>query len=158
MVETLEVLELRRKELYQELIDLGDFRRGTISTNYRKCGKKNCVCTQAEHPGHGPQYLWNATVGGKSKAKNLELGPELEKVAKEVENYRAFIRMCEELAEVNEKICALRPVRRLEDEEELEDLKKNCGGGLPGSGEGNSSFGFSDGQRGKRGQFGFGGQ
>ena len=124
MVETLEVLELRRKELYRQLIDLGDFRRGTISTNYRKCGKKNCVCAQAEHPGHGPQYLWNATVGGKSKAKNLELGPELEKVAKEVENYRAFIRMCEELAEVNEKICALRPVRQLEDEEELEDLKK----------------------------------
>jgi hypothetical protein len=63
MEETLESLEKKRKELYEELEALGDFRRGTISVNYRKCGKKKCVCTKPGHPGHGPQYLWKSNKG-----------------------------------------------------------------------------------------------
>ena len=94
---SLELLESRRKELHRSLEALGDFRRGTISVNFRKCGKSNCVCAQEDHPGHGPQYLWNASVGGKTKARNLSLGPELEKVEKEVERYREFDRLCQEL-------------------------------------------------------------
>jgi hypothetical protein len=51
------ILELRRKELFRRMENLGDFRRGTISLNYRKCGKKNCACARKDHPRHGPQYL-----------------------------------------------------------------------------------------------------
>ena len=124
MEPTLESLESRRKELHRSLEALGDFRRGTISVNFRKCGKSNCACAQEHHPGHGPQYLWNASVGGKTKARNLPLGPELEKVEKEVERYREFDRLCQELVMVNEQICQLRPARILADEDELEQLKK----------------------------------
>ena len=80
MPETLEALEARREKLYQQLRNLGDFRRGTISVNFRRCGKGNCACARADHPGHGPQYLWHATIAGKSCARNLRLGPELQKV------------------------------------------------------------------------------
>ncbi len=124
MEPTLESLESRRKELHRSLEALGDFRRGTISVNFRKCGKSNCACAQEHHSGHGPQYLWNASVGGKTKARNLPLGPELEKVEKEVERYREFDRLCQELVMVNEQICQLRPARILADEDELEQLKK----------------------------------
>ena len=124
MEETLESLEKKRKDLYQKMERLGDFKRGTISVNYRKCGKKRCVCTKPGHPGHGPQYLWNTTIKGKSYAKNLRLGPELEKYMKETANYRSFLKLSEELVQVNERICALRPVREIEDRRELEDLKK----------------------------------
>ena len=124
MGETLESLEKKRKELYEKLEALGDFRRGTISVNYRRCGKKKCVCTKPGHPGHGPQYLWNTTVKGKSYAKNLKLGPELEKYMKETGNYREFLNLSEQLVEVNGRICELRPVREIEDRRESEDLKK----------------------------------
>ncbi len=124
MEETMESLEKRRSELYRKLADIGDFRRGTISTNYRKCGKANCACARPRHPGHGPQYLLNGTIGGKSVAENLRLGPELEKVSGEVGNYRRFVELSKELVEINEKICRRRPVRVVQDEEELEDLKK----------------------------------
>lgn len=120
----LESLESRRKELYRKLEALGDFRRGTISVNYRKCGKSNCACAQPDHRGHGPQYLWNANVGGKTKARNLPLGPQLEKAEKEVQRYREFDRLCQALVQVNDQICQLRPVPVIADENQLEQLKK----------------------------------
>jgi hypothetical protein len=122
--ETLEELEQRRKKLYRELGELGDFRRGTISVNFRKCGKAYCACAKPGHPGHGPQYLWNATIGGKSLAENVRLGPELEKVEREVASYQRLVRWWDQWVEVNERICQLRPARQIEDERELEALKK----------------------------------
>jgi len=124
MKEMLESLEGKRKSLYQKLEEIGDCRRGTISVNYRKCGKENCICTKPGHPGHGPQYLWNATIKGKSYAKNLKLGPELKKYMEEVTNYRIFLRLCEELVQLNEKICEVRPILEVEDKNEREGLKK----------------------------------
>lgn len=121
---SLQDLELRRKNLFRQMENLGDFRRGTISVNYRKCGKSNCACARKDHPGHGPQYLWNVSVAGKTQARNVPLGPELEKTEKEVERYRAFVRLSEELVEVNDQICQLRPARIIDDESELEQLKK----------------------------------
>ncbi len=124
MVDTLETLEERRTALLDRLQGLGDFRPGTISVNFRKCGRKNCACARPGHDGHGPQYLWNTTSGGSSRAQNLRLGPELEKARKELENHEVFVRLCRELVEVNEKICRLRPVSEIRDEKELEALKK----------------------------------
>lgn len=124
MKETLQELEQRRDKLYRELGELGDFRRGAISVNFRKCGKAYCACAKAGHPGHGPQYLWNATIGGKSRAQNLRLGPELEKVEGEVANYQRLVQWWDQWVEVNEKICQLRPVRQIQDDEPLEALKK----------------------------------
>jgi hypothetical protein len=124
MSKSLRALEIKRASLYKQLQSLGDFRPGTISVNYRRCGKKNCACVRPGHPGHGPQYLWNTTSGGSSRAENLRLGPELEKVRRELQNYDLFLRLCRELVEINEKICRFRPVEEIEDEKELESLKK----------------------------------
>ena len=124
MKQGLEGLEERKKSLYQELEAIGSFRRGTISENYRRCGKGNCACAQPGHPGHGPRYLWTATIGGKSYGRQLMLGPELEKIEEEVENYRRFQHWMGEWLAINERICERQPVRPLEDASELEQLKK----------------------------------
>mgnify|MGYP001041897892 CR=1 FL=1 len=119
MPENLKALEIKRASLYQQLLALGDFRPGVISVNYRRCGKKNCACARAGHAGHGPQFLWNTTQGGRSRAESLRLGPELEKARKEVENYDRFLRWCKKVVEVNEKICRISPAEPVEDEEAL---------------------------------------
>jgi len=124
MTDTLEELERKRSSLYQRMQAVGDFRPGTISVNFRKCGKRRCACAQPGHRGHGPQYLWNTTSGGRSRAQNLRLGPELEKVRQELENHQVFLRLSRELVEVNERICRLRPAPQVKDEKELEALKK----------------------------------
>ena len=124
MTESLNSLEERRQELYFELGQLGDFRPGTISVNYRSCGRSNCVCATAGHPGHGPQYLWNTSQSGRRRAQNLRLGPEVTKVEREIANYRRFKELCGELVEINEQICKLRPVEEIDDEKGLNLLKK----------------------------------
>ena len=124
MEETIESLEAQRKALYRKLEEIGDFRRGIISVNYRKCGKKNCACAKSGHAGHGPQYLWNTTIKGASYARSIKFGPELAKVKQETENYRNFLRLCQEVVQLNERICDLRPVPEIEDPRELGELKK----------------------------------
>ena len=124
MEKEIQGLEARRDNIYCRIEALGDFRPGMISVNFRRCGKKNCACHQKDHPGHGPQYLWNTTRKGKSLAQNLRLGPELDKVQKEVETYKHFDRLCQEAIDVNEQICRLRPVPEIENQQELDTLKK----------------------------------
>jgi len=124
MDKTIESLEKKREYLYGELQETGDFRRGIISVVYRKCGKKNCACAKEGHPGHGPVHLWNTTIKGKSYAKSLKLGPELQKYLDEITNHRKFVELCEEIVVVNERICDLRPVPEVKDDQELSELKK----------------------------------
>lgn len=73
--DSLEDLEQRRARLYDQLAATGDFRRGSISENYRRCGKPNCVCAQEGHPGMGRDICgrarWPGGVprGGSSRSR-----------------------------------------------------------------------------------------
>ena len=124
MGKTLVECEQKRAGLIDSLKELGDFRRGTITANYRKCGKPNCACARPGHPGHGPQYLWSATIKGKSYAKNIKLGPEMQKYEEETARHRRFVELCDEVVQINERICDLRPVPEVKDDNELAELKK----------------------------------
>ena len=124
MEETIESLEKKREYLYRDLRGVGDFKRGIISVIYRKCGKQYCACAKEGHPGHGPLHLWNTTIKGKSYAKSVKLGPEMQKYLDEIANHRRFVELCEEIVVVNERICDMRPVHEVSDEKELADLKK----------------------------------
>jgi len=110
-------LERRRAELYRELGQVGDFRRGSLNEVRRKCGKPGCACAAADHPGHGPQ--WNLT-----RAVHLKPGPELEKARREVAEYERFRDLVGQVTEVSEEICQARPA-----------APGDAGGGaLPGTG------------------------
>ena len=124
MAEDIEKLEHKREELYRKLAEVGDFRRGIISLNYRKCGKKNCACAAEGHPGH-QQYLWNTTLKGRSYAKSLRIGPELQKYMEEIDNHNKFEHLRKEIIATNELLCNIRPVKEISDISEMEDLKKN---------------------------------
>ena len=127
MAESVEKLLEQKKSLFKELAKVGNFRRGTISINYRKCGKRNCVCTKKGHPGHGPQFLWSTTIKGKSYTKQLKVGPELQKYIEENDNYRTFQRLCNEIITASEKLSDLTalPGGGIGDNTELEEVKKN---------------------------------
>ncbi len=111
--------EIKRKRLYQDLSQVGDFRRGSISTNYRRCGKPNCACAEPDHPGHGPQYLLTKKVDGKSRAKNLRQGPELQKVEEELANHQKFRDIIKDIIDINENICDIKDTELRADTEAI---------------------------------------
>jgi hypothetical protein len=103
-------LESRRGDVLAELTQVGDFRRGSLSAVFRKCGKPNCACAAPGHRGHGPQWNLTRRAGGRTVTLHLKPGPELDKVRREVAEHKRFRDLCDQLAEVSEEICALRPV------------------------------------------------
>ncbi len=107
--DSLEDLELRRARLYEQLGATGDFRRGSISENYRRCGKPNCACAQLDHPGHGPRYLWTRTIAGRGTKGRQLSAAEVGKVRAELANYQRFADVTEQIVAVNEEICEARP-------------------------------------------------
>lgn len=103
-------LERRRAELFALISQVGDFRRGALNAVWRKCGKPNCACAQPGHRGHGPQYNLTRRAGGKTVNVHLRPGPELEKARREVAEHQRFADLVEEVSQVSEAICAVRPV------------------------------------------------
>ena len=102
-------LEAERERLFAQLSAIGDFRRGSVTENYRKCGKPNCACAQPDHRGHGPRFLWTRTVRGrKTRGRQLAV-EEVARVRRELEAYRGFAALSEQIAEVSEAICEARP-------------------------------------------------
>ena len=102
--------EQERARLYSDLSKVGDFRPGTLAAVMRKCGRANCACSDPEHPGHGPQHMLTKKVAGKTVAKHVQVGPELDKVAREVAGYKRFKGIVEQLVQVSEQICETRPI------------------------------------------------
>ncbi len=117
-------LEKKRDELFEKVQNLGDMRNGSLSVRYQRCSKTPCVCDNPKHPGHGPIYSFSTIVNGKTKIKNYKLGPELDKLLKEIENYQTFKQLSQDLISISNKICDLRPVSEIKDNEKLEKLKK----------------------------------
>jgi hypothetical protein len=107
--EPLDELGRQRAELYARLAGTGDFRPGSVSETWRRCGKPNCACVQPGHPGHGPRYLWTRSAGGRTRSRQLAAA-ELDKVRREVANYKEFVAVTEQIVQVNEAICEARPV------------------------------------------------
>ena len=107
-------LEAERNRLYAQLSEVGDFRRGSVSENWRRCGKPNCACARPGHPGHGPRYLWTRSAGSRKTVGRQLAAAEVDKVRLELARHGEFTAISEQIAQVNEKICEARPVAAAE--------------------------------------------
>ena len=104
-------LEARRARLFERLAAVGDFRRGSISENWRRCGKPACRrCAGPGSRGHGPRWLWTRTVRGRGTIGRQLKPEEVDKVRGELAAYQEFATLAEQIAEVSEAICEARPV------------------------------------------------
>jgi hypothetical protein len=127
-------LEQRRSELYAELSETDDFRRGSISTTYRRCGKQNCACADPAHPGHGPRRLLTWKVAGKTQARQLRSAAELAKASRELASYQRFVSLSQQIVEVNEAICDAKPVTPLAGEAPSASSEEKGGSSQPSAG------------------------
>ena len=107
---SLATLEQKRSSILMQILELGDFRGGSITAINGRCGKPNCRCHQPNQPGHGPNFRLTRKVDGKTVSESFASAAELRKAQREVEAFHLFRRLSQELLEVNEIICRARPV------------------------------------------------
>jgi hypothetical protein len=108
--DSLDVLVLRRSAILSRIVDLGDFRSGSITAISGRCGKSACRCHQPNQPGHGPNFRLTRKVDRKTVSETFSSPAELHKAQREVEAFHRFRELSRELLEINEEICRARPV------------------------------------------------
>jgi hypothetical protein len=108
--QSLVALEQQRSAILSRIVDLGDFRSGSITAISGRCGKPECRCHQPNQPAHGPNFRLTRKVNGKSVSETFASPAELRRAQREVEAFHRFRELSRELLEVNEKICRARPL------------------------------------------------
>ena len=125
MPESLATLERQRTAILSEILQLGDFRSGSITAISGRCGKPNCHCHQPGQPAHGPNYRLTKKVNAKTVSETFSSPVERRKAQREVEAFHRFRQLSRRLLEVNEKICRLRPVEGTLTPEETKRPKRS---------------------------------
>src|SRR5258707_14952073 len=103
-------LESRRAAVQSQIAQLGDMRSGSIPATGGLCGNPNFHCHGAADPGHGPYYRLTRKVKGKTATETFSSPASLAKAQREVAECQRFRELGEQLLDVNEQICALRPL------------------------------------------------
>lgn len=122
MSEPIAVLEASRRDVVRQITQLGDMRKGSITETFRCCGKSACGCHAPDHTGHGPYYAFTTRVAGKTRTVQMRPGAKLTKFQREVDSYKEFRKLSNELIAVNETICETRPAP--DETAERTELKK----------------------------------
>src|SRR5271169_4927664 len=110
MPDSLVDLESRRAAVQAQIAQLGDMRSGSITGTGGRCGNPNCHCHRAGDPGHGPYFRLTRKVNGKTVTETFPSPASLDKARREVAEGQRFRELGEQLLDVNEVICQLRPV------------------------------------------------
>ena len=110
MPDSLDALENRRAAVQLQIAQLGDMRSGSITATSGRCGNPNCHCHRNDDPGHGPYYRLTRKVQGKTVTETFSSSASLAKAQREVAECQRFRELGEQLLDVNEQICELRPL------------------------------------------------
>ena len=117
----LDTLQEQKKIILQQIDELGDFRQGSLSPRYRKCGKPYCHCAQEGSKGHGPLWMITRSTRGKTTSKAIPI-EKVDTTFKQINTFHEFQGLVREYIETNIKLCDA----RLEEEKaaSLEAKKK----------------------------------
>jgi hypothetical protein len=103
-------LEGRRAAVQLQIAHLRDMRSGSITGTGGRCGNPNCHCHRAGDSGHGPYYRLTRKVNGKTVTETFSSAASLAKAQREVAECQRFRELADQLLDVNEQICELRPM------------------------------------------------
>lgn len=125
MSDTLQALEKRRADLMTQILALGDFRPGSISTTQGRCGNPNCHCHKPDEPGHGPNVRFTYKSKGKTVTESFANAAEQRKAEREVAAFRKFQELSRTFIDINAQICRARPAADLLTPQEKKQPKRS---------------------------------
>jgi len=103
----LDTLLLKRDQIKSQLAAIGDMRPGSLVARFRKCGKPSCHCAKKGDPGHGPSFSLTRPVKGKTVTRVIPSGPAVQQTRLQLEEFRRFRQLVQQLVDVSEQICDL---------------------------------------------------
>src|SRR5579863_881251 len=103
----LNALIAQRDQLKSQLAQIGEMRPGSLVARFRKCGKASCHCSKKGSKGHGPSYSLTHPVAGKTVTRIIPAGPAVDRTQQQVEEYRRFRELVQQLVAVSEQLCDL---------------------------------------------------
>jgi hypothetical protein len=115
--------EQRQDALIQELIGIETFRRGSVNTVYRKCGKKGCACANPGHPGHGPMATLTFKEESRSRTRSIPRAA-VDLVQRQIDARSKFLDWCNRWRELNEEMSDCQVQRLLAGESDQAAGKK----------------------------------
>ena len=95
------LLEQQRQKALTYLLHPKDMISGSIYSTYKKCGNKRCRCAKGEL--HGPFNYLSKKKDGKTILTFIRKADE-NKITKEAENYRDYIKVMARLNKLDKKI------------------------------------------------------
>src|SRR5580658_3079814 len=110
MPQSLPALEAQRQQVLQRIAELGDFRSGSINSAVIRCGKPTCHCARAKDPGHRSSPRLTYKLEGKTVTETFPSPAGQLKVQREIDAFRRWEELSQELVEVSAAICRLRPL------------------------------------------------
>ncbi len=104
MENILNQLQIKKEKILQQIGELGDFRQGSLSPRYRKCGKPYCHCAKEGSKGHGPLWMVTRSVKGKTISKAIPI-EKVDTTFKQINTFHKFQNLVREYIETNINIC-----------------------------------------------------
>jgi hypothetical protein len=109
MTDSLRELEQQRADLWAQILELGDFRPGSITTTQGRCGNPNCHCHKPDEPGHGPNVRLTYKANGKTVTESFATPAEQHKAERELAAFRRYQELSRAFVAINAQICRARP-------------------------------------------------
>jgi hypothetical protein len=116
-----------------QILELGDFRPGSINATQGRCGNPNCHCHKPGEPGHGPNLRLTYKVDGKTITESFATPAEQRKAERELAAFRRYQELSRALIEINAQICRARPVEDSLTPQEKKRRKRSKRKSLPKS-------------------------
>jgi len=106
-------LERQIEKVKRDLVELGDLRPGSLSTQYNVCGTPGCRCKAIPPEKHGPYYQVSYTRKGKSSTKFIKQ-KDLPAVRKQLKNYERMKLLMERWIDLATELSTLRLMKEVD--------------------------------------------
>jgi hypothetical protein len=125
-MDSLPELEKRRADVLNQIVQLGDFRPGSITSTQGRCGNPHCHCHKPGEPGHGPNSRLTYKLDGKTVTESFATPAAQRKAEREVAAFRRYQELSRAFVDVNAQICQARPLEDVLSPQEKKRPKRSA--------------------------------
>ncbi len=110
-IKNIKSLEKKISTVKKKIITIGDFRSGSLSTQYNVCGQKGCRCKDKDKDDpkkHGPYYQLSFYKENKKHTTCFVKNSDVKTIKKELENYKKLKSLFDKWIQLSAELSTLR--------------------------------------------------